>query len=81
MSKFSELRAWKREALRMFYEDTPYQDIANLLALPYHTVYRHIVRHKDTYPKEYVQMYYQLQVPRKVLEVARKSPTIFVIGD
>ena len=89
MSKFSELKAWKREALRMFYEDTPYQDIANLLALPYHTVYRHIVRHKDTYPKEYVQMYYQLQVPKKVLEAARstgtvasrKSPTIFVIGD
>jgi len=89
MSKFSELKAWKREALRMFYEDTPYQDIANLLALPYHTVYRHIVRHKDTYPKEYVQMYYQLQVPKKVLESARstgtvasrKSPTIFVIGD
>lgn len=89
MSKFSELKAWKREALRMFYEDTPYQDIANTLALPYHTVYRHIVRHKDTYPKEYVQMYYQLQVPKKVLESARststvasrKSPTIFVIGD
>ena len=95
MSKFSELKAWKREALRMFYEDTPYQDIANLLALPYHTVYRHIVRHKDTYPKEYVQMYYQLRVPKKVLETARstgtvaaspyvasrKSPTIFVIGD
>ena len=89
MSKFSELKAWKREALRMFYEGTPYQDIANLLALPYHTVYRHIVRHKDTYPKEYVQMYYQLQVPKKVLEAARstgtvasrKSPTIFVIGD
>jgi len=89
MSKFSELKAWKREALRMFYEDTPYQDIANLLALPYHTVYRHIVRHKDTYPKEYVQMYYQLRVPKKVLEAARstgtvasrKSPTIFVIGD
>lgn len=97
MSKFSELKAWKREALRMFYEDTPYQDIANLLGLPYHTVYRHIVRHKDTYPKEYVQMYYQLQVPKKVLEAARstgtvevaaspyvaprKSPTIFVIGD
>ena len=97
MSKFSELKAWKREALRMFYEDTPYQDIANTLALPYHTVYRHIVRHKDTYPKEYVQMYYQLQVPKKVLEAARstgtvevaaatyvasrKLPTIFVIGD
>ena len=95
MSKFSELKAWKREALRMFYDDTPYQDIANLLALPYHTVYRHIVRHKDTYPKEYVQMYYQLQVPKKVLEAARstvevaaapyvasrKLPTIFVIGD
>lgn len=81
MSKFSELKAWKREALRMFYEDTPYQDIANTLALPYHTVYRHIVRHKDTYPKEYVQMYYQLQVPKKVLEVSRKLPTIFVIGD
>lgn len=81
MSKFSELKAWKREALRMFYEGTPYQDIADTLALPYHTVYRHIVRHKDTYPKEYVQMYYQLQVPKKVLEVARKSPTIFVIGD
>ena len=97
MSKFSELKAWKREALRMFYEDTPYQDIANLLALPYHTVYRHIVRHKDTYPKEYVQMYFQLKVPKKVLEAARstgtvevvaapyvaprKLPTIFVIGD
>lgn len=97
MSKFSELKAWKREALRMFYEDTPYQDIANLLALPYHTVYRHIVRHKDTYPKEYVQLYFQLQVSAKVqassrstgtVEVAadpyvapHKLPTIFVIGD
>lgn len=97
MSKFSELKAWKREALRMFYEDTPYQDIANLLALPYHTVYRHIVRHKDTYPKEYVQMYYQLQVPKALpygksivqehldllAEVVKpkRLPTIFVIGD
>lgn len=76
MSKFSELKAWKQEALRMFYEDTPYQDIARLLDLPYHTVYRHIVRHKDTYPKEYVQMYFQLQVPKKVLEAARSTGTI-----
>lgn len=74
MSKFSELKAWKREALRMFYEDTPYQDIANLLALPYHTVYRHIVRHKDTYSKVVVDTHYKEVARQEVLsEVITKA--------
>lgn len=85
---FSELKAWKQEALRMHYSGKSYSEIAEEVGKPYFTITTHLRRHKPNYTQEIVDDHYlgAAYIPEPTDEVKptvreTKKPTIFVIGD
>lgn len=58
---FSELKHWKKEALRMHYAGKPHGVIAEALGKPYFTITTHLRRYKPRYSKEVVEDFYDTQ--------------------
>lgn len=92
-AKFSNWKQWKRDALRMHYQEKSHQEIADALGKPYFTITSHLHRNKEKYPKEYVNQYFgDLENPERKSDLfvnptyltrskPIRKPTIFVIGD
>lgn len=85
-NEFSELKSWKREALRMHYNGKSYTEIATELGKPYFTITTHLRRYKPKFDEQFVKMWYMRSVkPESTMcaqyKQSRKLPTIFVIGD
>lgn len=85
-NEFSELKSWKREALRMHYNGKSYTEIATELGKPYFTITTHLRRYKPKFDEQFVSMWYMRSVkPEPTMcapyKQSRKLPTIFVIGD
>lgn len=80
--KISNWQPWKFQALAMYRQGVPYQQIANTLGKPYFTITTHIHRHKglDLDVDSYLPSIPDDTKPKSEPK-PKRNPMIFVIGD